>query len=217
MICSTTLQGCTGRCVPGQITPQPVSIGKACTSIADCVGDEGALTCADASGPILTGTGTCQAPAAGGPCNYDSDCRSSVCGGLTGTAPGTCQAPKHIGDACTPGVGECGPGTYCGTANTCLLLPAVGQPCAGDHGQPDECLAGVCDAAGLCVAFGKKGDPCQTGPDAESCGASPNQCDATTLTCTPICAPGNGCGAPGQICCAGQLCNGAACNAGMCG
>jgi hypothetical protein len=216
-ICSTTLQGCTGRCVPGEIAPHPVSTGKACTSIADCVGDEGSLTCADANGPIVTGTGTCQPPAAGGPCHYDSDCRSEVCAGFTGTAPGTCQAPKHVGDACTPAMGECGPGTYCGSANTCVQLPTLGQPCAGDHGAADECLGGICDMTGLCIPFAKKGEACQTGLTSDSCGLGVNRCDATTLTCTPTCMPGNGCGAPGQICCAGGLCNaGAACNAGMC-
>jgi hypothetical protein len=216
-ICSAVGTDCTGTCVPGTLTSRPVAIGMACTGSSTCVGDEGALTCAGPNGPIASGAGTCQAPADSGPCFYDSDCSSNVCQGAIGTTAGTCQAAKRLGDTCEPSAGQCGPGTYCVPGlNTCISLPAVGQQCAGDSGVINQCLDGFCDSSTMCVRFGRKGELCQPNLT-DSCGLGMNQCDSTTLQCTPVCMPGNGCGAPGQMCCAGQRCNaGAVCDNRTC-
>lgn len=217
-ICMATGTDCTGTCVPGTITPRSIVIGTPCTVSSECVGDDGALTCAGPSGPIASGAGTCQAPAATGPCYYDSDCSSGVCAGTTGTTgttAGSCQAAKHLGDACMPSAGQCGLGTWC-IVDTCIPLPSVGQQCGGDSGVLNQCLDGFCDSTKVCTRFAKKGELCQPNLGADAC-QGVNQCDATTLQCTPVCMPGNGCGAPGQMCCAGQRCNaGATCTDRTC-
>ena len=216
-VCVASGSDCTGTCVAGAITPRPVAIGKACTGTSDCVGDEGTLTCAGPGGPIQSGVGTCQVPADSGPCNSDGDCLTGACAGASGTTRGTCQPPKHVGDACTPTGGDCGTGTTCAAAtSTCVVYPSVGQSCAGDDNVANRCLDGICDPSGKCVRYGKRGDPCEAA--FQTCGVGMVTCDATTLRCEPTCTPGNGCGGRGQVCCAGRRCNaGLACNGGVCG
>jgi len=197
-----------------------VSVGIVCMGDSDCIGDEGALICTGPSGPIVSGTGTCQAPTESGPCTSGIDCQTGACRGATGTTPGACVPPKHIGDACTPGAFECGSAAFCGPASTCIVWPTVGQSCAGNAGEGEECLDGACDLATMiCVPFRQNGDPCPPGPSyaTHACGYLTLACDSDTLTCQPLCAPGVACGAPGQTCCAEQSCNaGAACVGGVC-
>lgn len=206
-VCIGAATDCTGTCMASTIMPRLVAIGMPCTGSAECVGDNGALTCVGPDGPIASGSGTCQPPAATGPCYFDSDCSTSFCSGATGTAAGTCQAAKHVGDACEPSAGQCGPGTWC-VVDTCIELPSVGQQCGGDSGLLRECLDGYCDSNMMCARYGRKDDLCQP-LTANACGEGPgvNECDGTNLQCTPVCAPGNGCGAPRQMCCSGQRCN----------
>jgi len=215
--CDSSGSDCTGVCVVHDTTPPLAVIGGPCTGANDCVGDQGALTCVGSTGPILSGMGTCQVPAESGPCNYPSDCLTAACARPDVTMPGMCQAPKQIGDSCTPMAGECGTGTTCAAAtNTCVVYPAVGQPCAGDHNVANQCRDGICDASGRCVRYGKRGDSCSAPID--TCGFGMVRCDSTSLRCEPECMPGNGCGARGQVCCAGQRCNaGLYCNGRACG
>jgi hypothetical protein len=217
-VCSMSGNDCTGTCVAHVITPRLAVIGGTCTSAGGCGGDDGALTCVDSTGPIQSGTGTCQVPAESGPCNYYYDCRST-CAHATGITPGTCQAAKQLGDPCTPMNGECGVNAYCAAAtNTCVAYPAIGQPCGGDFNALNQCRDGICagSGSGQCVRYGKRGDPCSD-IGIDTCGVGNVMCDSTTLRCTPTCSPGNGCGAPGQICCRGQRCNaGSFCSSGVC-
>jgi len=207
----------TNTCVAS--TAPPVAIGDACTFSGACLGDDARLQCVGQNGVITSGTemGTCQPPGDIGPCMYGSDCRAGVCPGATASTPGMCMPAKHLGDACTPAASECAPGTYCGPTRTCILLPPIGQPCAGDDGQATECVNGVCDSRGLCVPYGRLGQPCEPGFIFDSCLPYKFECEETTGTCQPTCLPGNACGAPGQPCCANQQCNeGATCNGNVC-
>ena len=212
--------------------PSPAMIGSPCSGLFDCQVGGDNLVCEGPNGPIdfslpPTSTdggvmpGTCQPPTATGPCNYGYQCSSDVCiGANSGASVGTCGQRKVLGDACTPGMRECGPGTTCGTRGTCVQLPSVGQSCAGNTGEGTDCVDGVCDPqGGLCVPFLKAGDPCQPGGFfVDSCSGLRLSCDSNAQICLPTCGPGNACGAPGQICCAGQLCNsGSTCASGICG
>ena len=101
---------------------------------------------------------------------------------------------------------RCGTGTTCAAAtSTCVVYPSVGQSCAGDDNVANRCLDGICDPSGKCARYGKRGDPCEAA--FQTCGVGMVSCDATTLRCEPTCTPGNGCGAGGQMCCAGRRCN----------
>jgi len=207
-VCTASGSDCTGTCVAHQMTPHQAVIGAACGYANECLGDDGWLTCVGPAGPIQsgTGTGTCQVPAESGPCNYGTDCLTGACARPSTTMPGMCQAAKHLGDPCTPHAGECGYGTSCAAAtNTCVVYPAIGQPCAGDVNVDNQCHDGICDLSGKCVRYGRRGDSCQTTFD--TCGFGAVRCDSTTLRCEPTCGPGNGCGARGQSCCADQRCN----------
>jgi len=216
--CSTSGSDCTGKCVVHDTPPRSAVIGGPCTWGGDCAGDDGTLSCVDSTGPIKDGMGTCQVPAESGSCNYSSDCLSGACAGtLSGFQPGMClAAPKHLGDACTPMDGECGPGATCAAAtNTCVVYPAIGEPCAGDFNAANQCLDGVCFVGDRCARYGRRGDPCDAQFD--TCGVGMVMCDRTTLRCAPECGPGNGCGARGQICCVNQRCNaGLYCSNGVC-
>jgi hypothetical protein len=219
---SSTFCGAGLTCAPGsnpQCVAAPVptpGLGTPCSWFYDCQMSNVTLACEGPNGPINTSTpdGTCQPPRDDGPCLSPSDCRSYVCVG------GNCMPPKVTGDACTPGMRECGPGTYCGSASACALLPTVGQSCAGSAAEGPGCLDVPCDPVSLtCVPFGKLGDSCQTVP----CSIELS-CDSTSLTCVPSCIRGSACGAPGQVCCDGQtgpgptgLCNsGSACVNALC-
>ena len=107
-------------------------------------------------------------------------------------------------------------GTYCGTAGRCVDLPTVGQSCAGNAGEGTFCVNGVCNPlTSLCVPFLSAGQTCSG--TACQCDGFNTQC-APSGVCLPTCAPGSACGAPGQVCCAQNLCNaGLACNGATCG
>lgn len=212
---------CSSQCVAVPVAPTP-AIGTPCTWYYDCQDGNVALACEGPNGPVDnpgSTDGTCQPPRDDGPCFSSADCRSSVCAGGS-AAPmtaGVCIPPKVTGDACTPGLRECGPGTYCGSASACVLLPTVGQSCAASLAEGKGCLDVLCDPVSLtCVPFGKLGDPCQI----FTCGIE-FACDPTSLTCVPGCLRGSACGASGQACCAAGskagLCNsGLACVNAIC-
>ena len=228
---SSTFCGAGLYCAPGsnpQCVAAPVpttpALGTPCGWYYDCQDGYVQLACEGPNGPVYdpgTTDGTCQPPRDDGPCLNPSDCRSYVCAGGS-TAPmtaGVCVPPKVTGDACTPGLEECGPGTYCGSASACVLLPTVGQSCAASAGEGKGCLDVPCDPVSLtCVPLGNLGElggPCVT----VACDIDLT-CDSTK-TCVPSCFRGNACGAPGQVCCAGTgsagLCNsGLACVNAIC-
>ena len=234
--CTVETDGSSG-CAPGLTCAGDVpvcttaavwstAVGMPCWSLDDCTGDDGTLACEGPGGPIDdfapppgdggTAPGTCQPPRDDGPCSFATECRSDVCFGAQGGTPttdGVCLAPKVTGDSCTPGLGECGLGTYCGAASTCVVLPSIGQSCVGNAGEGQACIDGACDPGSMiCVPFGKQGDTCE----AATCGLA-FTCDSATRTCLPNCIRGSACGSPGQSCCAEQLCNGgAACVNGIC-
>jgi hypothetical protein len=201
--------GLEPKCVVAPPAPTP-GVGTLCSSPYDCQSGDVWLVCEAPNDPIDGGTvqGTCQPPRDDGPCLNLSDCRSNVCvgGNITTGTYGVCLPPKVTGDDCTPGLRECGPGTYCGSASKCVLLPTVGQSCAGSagEGQRQGCLDLPCDPVSL------------------TCAPSSLLCISTT-TCVNQCLRGNVCGAPGQACCAGQqdsnpqVCNsGSACINSIC-
>jgi hypothetical protein len=199
--------------------PSP-SVGTPCSSIDDCLTLDIALSCKGSSGPVAVPgqtaadggapAGTCQAPGDDGPCVSEFDCRSKICSEATSTSTQfSCLPPKVAGDACVRNFDQCGPGTYCGPASECVLDPSVGQSCAGLGLERPQCANGVCDSTSwTCVPFGKQGDPCLM----YSCSVGLT-CDSyASGTCLPSCIRGSACGAPGQVCCAGQLCHsGSAC------
>jgi hypothetical protein len=198
--CATGLYcapGAEPKCAVSTPAPTP-GVGTPCPSGVGCQSANVQLACVTPAGDGGTAEATCQPPRDDGPCGSPSDCRSYVCVG------GVCLPPKVTGDDCTPGLMECGPGTYCGAASKCVLPPTVGQSCAGSAAEGQGCLDVPCDPVSLtCVPLvnpGKLGDPCPTGIcDIEF------TCNSTTLTCVPNCLRGNACGAPGQVCCASGL------------
>lgn len=199
--------GSEPKCVAVAV-PTP-ALGTPCSGgYYECQGIDVQLACEGPNGPIHdpsggTAAGTCQPPRDDGPCLDPADCRSGLCvGGDAVTATASfCMPPKVAGDACTPGLQGCGPGTYCGPASVCVVVPSVGQPCAVSAGAGQECLDGVCDPVSLtCVPFRKLGDPCQ----GSTCSAE-LACDSTSQTCVPACFRGNACGASGQACCDPEL------------
>lgn len=203
--CTWSGSDCTGTCVARVTTPHLAVVGGPCMGQYNCSAEDGTLTCVGPNGPTLSDTGTCQVPAESGPCNYGYDCLTGACARAPGaTTPGTCQAAKRVGDSCTPDNGECGPGTNCPAAtNTCVVAPAVGEPCAREWSAPN-CVDGVCVSSGRCAGYGNRGAACE--PGLGPCRAMLD-CDQTTLRCAPMCVPGNGCGARGQPCCVNKRCN----------
>ena len=216
-ICSYT-NGSGGTCQP---PPPDVQVGSACGGPGQCTSQNVTLVCDGPNGPLggspPVGAPTCQNPRATGACWQDSDCSTNNCvlagPGATG---GVCTPARVIGDACLPGQNQCGSGAYCGAASKCVDLPAVGQSCAGNAGEGTFCANGVCNPlTSLCDAYQGAGETCN-GPTGQ-CDGFNTQCGPSGV-CLPACAPGSACGAPGQICCAQNLCNaGLTCNGTTCG
>ncbi|HXU06723.1 MAG TPA: hypothetical protein VN903_37465, partial [Polyangia bacterium] len=68
------------------------------------------------------------------------------------------------------------------------------------------------------VEYAKPGQSCMRGGFLhDSCGAFVNQCDQFVAVCLPACSRVTTCGAIGQMCCAGLLCqSGAVCMGTTC-
>ena len=204
--------------------PPDIQVGAACGSTDQCISENVRLICEGSSGSLdgypaagAPTSGTCQKPRATGPCSQNSDCSTNSCvfAGSSATT-GTCTPGKVIGNSCVPGQSQCGFGAYCGTTNRCVDLPILGQSCAGNAGEGRSCANGVCNSlTSLCVPFLTAGETCN-GPTSQ-CDGFNTQCGSSGV-CLPACAPGSACGAPGQICCAQNLCNaGLACSGTTCG
>jgi hypothetical protein len=236
---------CPGSCVPYALLGQPCDQAAdgsdscipplVCDTTNGCMMPTGGLnpgdpcTAPDAGGFDPAGcpngftctAGTCQAITRGACSESGLDC-SLDCVGATPGVPGTCQAYKTRGQACTPGQNECGGGLYCDASQMCVPLPATGQSCAGYDGEGASCLYGFCDqSTTICAAYLQAGDSCQAQPgffgSGDPCGGLWLACDSVSQVCTPTCAEGNSCGLAGQPCCAGQLCQvGTLCAQGTC-
>ena len=216
-ICSYT-DGSGGTCQP---PPPDVQVGSACGGPGQCTSQNVTLVCDGPNGPLggspPVGAPTCQNPRATGSCWQNSDCSTNNCVlAGPGATEGVCTPARVIGDACLPGQNQCGSGAYCGAASKCVDLPAVGQSCAGNSGEGTFCANGVCNPlTSLCDAYQGAGETCN-GPTGQ-CDGFNTQCGPSGV-CLPACAPGSACGAPGQICCAQNLCNaGLTCNGTTCG
>jgi hypothetical protein len=217
--------GLNGSGVTCMAPPPDIQVGAACGSTDQCISENVRLICEGPSGPLdgyaaaggSPTSGFCQKPRATGPCSQNSDCSTNNCVFAgSGATTGTCTVGKVIGDACVPGQNQCGALTYCGTANRCVDLPTLGHSCAGNAGEGQSCATGVCNSlTSLCVQFLAAGQTCSGG--ASQCDGFNTQCGSSGV-CLPTCAPGSACGAPGQICCAQNLCNASlTCNGTTCG
>jgi hypothetical protein len=206
-----------------------VQVGALCAGPSDCASANATLVCVGHGGPIDgvssngSTSGTCQKPAASGPCTTGSDCSTYNCvSTVPGSTAGVCTPGKVVGDPCVPGARQCGSGTYCGPASKCLELPVVGQSCAGNAGEGTDCVNGFCNTlTKTCVPFLPAGASCQsqwTSSLSEQCDPINTTCSYTLGVCLPACAPGSNCGGSGQICCANEICAaGLACSSGTCG
>lgn len=208
----------TGRCVENP----PSGIGDPCRYFGAC---SAGLVCEGKDGPLEyfpssdnEEIGTCEAPRASGPCYYDYDCSNHCAGADPPDTRGTCTPWKQIGQACTPGAQDCVADAYCGANNTCVSLPAVGQPCPGNAGEGRECLDGYCNPSHICQEFLPTGAQCYVQPGwfaPDPCGGTLRTCDDGY--CVPGCVAGQTCGGVGETCCSGGICDpGASCLFGKC-
>jgi len=126
-----------------------------------CATKEAAAACGDPA-PAECFKGTLAKDAK---CETGGQCTSGICTGFTGTACGTCAAPKAVDDACGATDFNCGPGLKCdfGTSK-CIDALAAGDDCsgvaAGNCGlglvcYSDTKVCGVArDIGGVCTAAG---------------------------------------------------------------
>ncbi len=206
--------------------PPEVSVGSPCAGSDDCESAGALLVCEGPAGPIdgvssapPAGSGTCQKPAAHGPCNTKDECSTNNCvAAVPGTTTGVCMPGKVVGDTCIPGAGQCGRGTYCGAAGKCVELPVVGQSCAGNAGEGTACINGYCSPlTNTCAAFLTTGTACHGQANLGQLCNPADTCSQSWGICLPACAPGGKCGGPGQICCANEICaSGFTCSLGAC-
>jgi hypothetical protein len=95
-----------------------------------------------------------------------------------------------VGQACTPGNGECYPLlSYCDAGKCAAKLPKLGEACGTIDGETLACAEGYCDkqpdaTQGVCVAKKQPGDTCTGTPTIGECAGDNGQCDMTTLKCT---------------------------------
>jgi len=188
---------CPGTCLTVDPTrdPTPGQIGDTCSLLEQCIsglvceGDGGPI---DAVSSLPDAMGTCQPPADSGPCDFDDQCRGKCAGTNQSTTVGSCVPWKALGDACTPGAKECAAGTYCGSENSCQLLAAVGEACAGNAGEGMDCLDGYCDPQSLhCAPFLELVAACVLDDGrmfaTDPCGGFRSSCEQATKTCAARC------------------------------
>jgi hypothetical protein len=136
-------------------------------------------------------TGVCRAQRQSGACASSAECASPThCAGAAGAQ--TCAPIKAVGDACTPGWGECAIFSFCvdvGGTNRCSDTGrAVGDPCGAINGESVACVTGAfCDApplgTGTCVLDRQPGDDCTGTALLGECSGNGGHCDSTTHKC----------------------------------
>lgn len=208
--CATT--DVTSALQPAGDCAQPVdglgSAGDECAQDDECQ----SRRCATAACGSACCAATCLPPLP--PAQAGSSCDDTDCGSGLACVDGMCAVLGSAGDPCANPM-ACQPPLGCGSAGTCVALPALGQPCTGqcaDYGA-------TCNHDGTCVALGLLGDSC-----ADAACSPYYTCDPATMKCAAPPAAGQMCGAPdgGARCapdayctqqgsCAALLADGASC------
>jgi hypothetical protein len=203
--------------------------GKRCDVGAVCNGGEICVSCGGGGEPCCSGD-TCTAGACRTGAGLDAPSRCDLCA----VAPTyTCTTCGHAGERCcgAPGASCAGDGLVCNGGGTCQVCGGPGQACCAG----DRCDGGGCCVGGACVADGTRcggGGPSQAGTcragRCDGCGAAGRLCcrieAPASFSRLPFCTDGgtacvtaNGfpmcdrCGAPGQPCCPGNLCQPGGC------
>jgi len=85
--------------------------------------------------------------ASGAPCAFDTQCESSFCAIVPGSACGTCAAATQPGDSCAH-LAACATTQTCEASNMqCVAFAALGQAC----GTSQPCAGGLsCTGGGMC-------------------------------------------------------------------
>lgn len=235
--CGGAADGCGGNTCVGQCGNLTICINQSCVACGNngqpcCVGN----TC---NGLQCT-NGMCGAcpPMCNGKCGGPDGCGNNC--------PDMCKFPQTCGGGgqqnvcgCTPTCnGRCGGADGCGS--TCLDNCAFPQTCGGG-GQQNVCgctstCNGKCGGPDGCNGLCKNNciapQTCGGGGQQNVCGCTPNctgKCggaaDGCLNTCNGACAGKTVCsnqscvvcGANGQLCCLGNVCdNGLACNGNTC-
>ena len=121
-----------------------------------------------------------------------------------------CKTRYSIGDDCVRGKISKIRCKNCANVITVRegMVCRCGARAAHEEGDDARAASGGCVA--VAVGVEQRAEPgVRVGDDEAAARARRGvvSCDATTLRCEPTCTPGNGCGAGGQLCCAGRRCN----------
>jgi hypothetical protein len=143
-------------------------------------------------GGTTSTAGVCRKRKTSGSCASGGECGGNyVCAGSPGSK--TCRKAKLVGEACTPGMGECYPYViWCGSDGQCTNARAQeGEACGfinttttGDYVQCASglgCVTGTGSGGGTCQKGKPAGSPCSSG--SECTGGTINYCDSTTKLC----------------------------------
>jgi hypothetical protein len=132
--------------------------------------------------------GVCRKRKTSGSCESELYCASNyLCIGAEGAK--TCRKAKMLGDACTPGQGECyRVFAWCGSDGKCTDTRAQeNQLCGSTDREYIQCASGLTcvlgtTGAGTCQKKGDKpaGSPCTSSTE---CGGTISYCDPTTKLC----------------------------------
>lgn len=139
-------------------------------------------------GGTTTTAGVCRKRKTSGACAGELECANNyLCVGEAGAK--TCRKAKLVGDACTPGLGECyRVFAWCGSEGKCTDARAQeNQPCGASASEYIQCADGLTcvlasAGAGICQQRGDKpaGSPCTSSAD---CGGAISYCDTATKLC----------------------------------
>ncbi len=94
-------------------------------------------------------------------CESDADCQQSYrCRTVEEEMQMRCLAQPEVSEACSMS-GDCAPGAYCTSADTCAALPVAGQACAPSPSQTGlVCAPGSACANAVCEAGASMGMAC---------------------------------------------------------
>ncbi|HEY5375945.1 MAG TPA: hypothetical protein VIK01_19835 [Polyangiaceae bacterium] len=139
----------------------------------------------------------------GQPCTIADGCADTSLFCQTNAATPVCTKYPTLGMSCADS-GTCFGESYCQNGQTCVALPAIGEPCAGVAGTSGSGLCAknaTCAATGMCVAKSSIGAPCTSNDQCSidlSCVCSDTTC--TSPVCTQLRYSGQSCGTPGLSC-----------------